>query len=117
MASLLHEDITTFDSGRRYALWHDRALLRFLVEQADRARCVGALHLALRPDRHLVMATFGPSGPERCSGLPTKRYDAATRAAELGADFRLIESSLAIHRTPWRGSQQFLYGRFMRQAA
>ena len=114
--SLLHEDITTFDPGRRYALWHDRAVFHFLVEQADRGRYVGALHRALRPDGHLVMATFGPSGPERCSGLPTMRYDAATLAVELGPAFRLVESSLAIHRTPWSASQQFLYCRFVRQA-
>ncbi len=73
--SLLHEDITAFEPGSRYALWHDRAVFHFLVEGGDRDRYVGALHRALRPGGHLVMATFGPSGPERCSGLPTRRYD------------------------------------------
>ena len=113
--SLLHEDITTFAPGRRYALWHDRAVFHFLVEQADRGRYVRALHQALRPDGHVVIATFGPSGPERCSGLPTMRYDAATLAAELGAEFKLVESSLIAHRTPWSASQQFLYCRFVQQ--
>jgi SAM-dependent methyltransferase len=114
--SLLHEDITAFEPGRRYALWHDRAVFHFLIAKGDRARYVGALHRALRPGDHLVMATFGPSGPERCSGLPTMRYDEAALAAELGSEFTLLESTLAIHRTPWGASQQFLYGRFVRQS-
>jgi SAM-dependent methyltransferase len=111
--ALLHQDVTAFEPERRYALWHDRAMFHFLVERADRERYLDALRRALRPDGHLVIATFGPSGPERCSGLPTVRYDEAALAAELGADFKLIESSLSIHRTPWNAPHQFLYCRFV----
>jgi hypothetical protein len=66
------------------------------------------------PQAPLVIATFGPSGPERCSGLPTMRYDESALAAELGSGFRLIESSLSVHRTPWNAAQQFLHCRFAR---
>jgi hypothetical protein len=64
----------------------------------------------------VIIATFGPSGPERCSGLAIRRYDANALAVELGSDFRLIDSSLAVHRTPWGVEQPFLYCRFDRQA-
>lgn len=110
--TLFHRDVTAFEPQRRYTLWHDRAVFHFLVERADRERYVRALGHALCAEGHLVMATFGPAGPERCSGLPTLRYDAAALAAELGPDFKLIESSLSIHRTPWDAPQQFLYCRF-----
>lgn len=113
---LLHEDVRTFEPSTRFALWHDRAAFHFLVEQADRKRYIDALHRALRPDGHLVMATFGPSGPDRCSGLPTMRYDEATLAAELGSDFGLAEVSLSVHQTPSNAPQQFLYCRFVRRA-
>ncbi|MGH8220055.1 MAG: class I SAM-dependent methyltransferase [Steroidobacteraceae bacterium] len=112
---LLHRDVTVFESERRFALWHDRAVFHFLIERAERERYLEALHRALRPLGHLVIATFGPSGPERCSGLPTMRYDEAALAAELGSDFKLIECSRLIHRTPWNAPQQFLYCRFVRQ--
>ena len=69
--TLLHHDVTAFEPEKRYALWHDRAAFHFLVERADRELYLDALRRALRPDGHLVIATFGPSGPERCSGLPT----------------------------------------------
>lgn len=114
--TLLQRDVTAFEPTRRFALWHDRAVFHFLVEGADRKRYVDVLCRALRPDGHLVIATFGPSGPERCSGLPTMRYDEAALAAELRSDFKLVESSLSLHRTPWNAAQQFLYCRFVRQA-
>jgi SAM-dependent methyltransferase len=114
--TLLDRDVTAFEAQRRYALWHDRAVFHFLVERADRQRYLQALRRALRANGHLVIATFGPSGPERCSGLPTQRYDARALAAELDPDFKLMESSLTVHVTPWNAPQQFLYCRFARQA-
>lgn len=93
--------MTAFEPQRRYTLWHDRAVFHFLVERSDREHYRDALRRALHPEGHLVIATFGPSGPERCSGLPTMRYGEETFAAELGPEFRLMESSLRVHQTPW----------------
>lgn len=113
--TLLHHDVTAFQAAREYALWHDRAVFHFLTRREDRERYVAALRHGVRPGGHAVMATFGPAGPERCSGLPTVRYDAPALAAELGVDFALAESFLAVHRTPWNAEQQFLYCRFDRK--
>jgi SAM-dependent methyltransferase len=113
--TLLHRDVTTFRPQRQYALWHDRAVFHFLTQRDDRERYIAALFHGVRPNGHVLMATFGPSGPDRCSGLATVRYDAATLAAELGADFALVESFLTVHRTPWNAEQQFLYCRFNRR--
>ena len=115
--SFLRQDVTAFSPPRRYALWHDRAVFHFLVQREDRERYVDVLRRALLPRGHVVIATFGPSGPERCSGLPTLRFDANALAGELGDDFKLVDSSLAVHRTPSGMQQQFLYCRFDRQAA
>jgi SAM-dependent methyltransferase len=113
--SLVHADVRTFRPQKRYTLWHDRAVFHFLTESADRQRYVETLQHSLHPGGHLIIATFGPRGPERCSGLPTMRYDAPALASELGHDFQLMESSLAIHQTPWNTAQQFLYCRFHRR--
>lgn len=114
--AFVHQDVTAFRPGMQYALWHDRAVFHFLIGHEDRERYVNALRQAVRPGGHVLMATFGPSGPQRCSGLPTMRYEAAALAAELGGEFKLVESSLVIHRTPSHGQQQFLYCRFNRLA-
>lgn len=112
--SLLQQDITAFQPARRYSLWHDRAVFHFLTEPEDRRRYLDALRAGLLRQGHLILATFGPSGPQRCSGLPVVRYDAGALAAELGSGFRLVDSFLAAHRTPWNAEQEFLYARFSR---
>lgn len=113
--TLLHQDVTAFQPARQYALWHDRAVFHFLTQREDRQRYTHALRHGIRPGGHVVIATFGPAGPQRCSGLPTLRYDAGALSAELGADFALVESFLVVHRTPWNANQQFLYCRFTRK--
>ena len=112
--ALVQSDVTEFHPARRYRLWHDRAVFHFLVHEDDRARYRNALSGALQPRGHVILATFGPEGPERCSGLPVVRYDAHQLAGALGSAFVLIESSLEVHRTPSGASQQFLYCRFQR---
>jgi SAM-dependent methyltransferase len=112
--SLLQADVTAFQPTRKYALWHDRAVFHFLVAAEDRRRYVDTLRDAVRPGGHVIIATFGPLGPQRCSGLPVERYDAAGLTAELGEEFRLVEASLSVHHTPAGAEQQFLYGRFIR---
>ena len=112
--SFLQQDITQFRPTRRYSLWHDRAVFHFLIAAEDRRRYLEAVRAGLRPHGHLILATFGPAGPERCSGLPVMRYDARSLAAELGSEFQPVDSFLAVHRTPWNAEQQFLYSRFRR---
>ena len=112
--SLIQADVTTFAPSRRYALWHDRAVFHFLTAPEDRARYLSVLDSALTPRGHLILAAFGPEGPERCSGLPVTRYSALSLSAALGAAWSLQESSLEEHRTPAGATQQFIYALFRR---
>jgi hypothetical protein len=65
----------------------------------------------------VIISAFGPAGPAQCSGLPIVRYEAGALAAQLGTGFGLLDSSLAIHRTPAGAQQQFIYCRFERRAS
>ena len=67
-------DVTTWKPGRRYDVWHDRAAFHFLTEEVDRAAYVARLDAALSDAGHAIIATFALDGPERCSGLPVRRY-------------------------------------------
>jgi SAM-dependent methyltransferase len=69
-----------------YDIWHDRAAFHFLTEAADRLAYVERLRSALRPGGHVIIGTFAPDGPEKCSGLPVMRHDARSLATELGPD-------------------------------
>jgi SAM-dependent methyltransferase len=92
-----------------FDLWHDRAVFHFLTEAGQRRAYVEQVKRALKPGSSLIVSTFGPSGPERCSGLATMRYDAAALGTEFGERFSLAENSLELHETPSGAEQQFLY--------
>ncbi len=103
-------DITRVDLPEHfYSFWHDRAVFHFLLEETARRRYVDAVRHALKPGGHIVVATFGPAGPERCSGLEVIRYSADELHTEFGAPFRKISSSTEIHHTPWGSEQEFVY--------
>ena len=74
-------DVTTFRAPRRYAVWHDRAVLHFLLGNREREQDVAVLRSALASRGHVILATFGPAGPTRCSGLPVQRYSTETLSA------------------------------------
>jgi SAM-dependent methyltransferase len=95
-------------------VWHDRAVFHFLTEEADRRAYLGSARAALRVGGHLVIAAFGPDGPERCSGLPVERYDAEKLAGLLGPEFELVRSFQRQHVTPAGSAQEFTYATFRR---
>jgi trans-aconitate methyltransferase len=107
-------DITQWQPPQTYALWHDRAVFHFLTEAADRAVYKRALLAGTQAGSHVVIASFAPDGPERCSGLPVRRYSPQSLQAELGADFRLENSRQDEHRTPGGNIQRFQFSRFIR---
>lgn len=111
----LHDDARTVAlAAESLDVWHDRAVFHFLTEAEDRAAYVRRAVHAVRPGGHLVIATFAPDGPERCSGLPVVRYDAAALAQAFGAAFRLEDQAADAHATPGGTVQSFLYCRFAR---
>jgi len=110
----IQADVRHFEPSRTWELWHDRAVFHFLTLGEDRAAYLGTLDRALARGGQLVLATFGPEGPTRCSGLDVRRYSVDMLADELGPAFRLADSRLEAHTTPAGESQQFLHARFER---
>jgi SAM-dependent methyltransferase len=107
-------DILSWTPPRRFALWHDRAVFHFLTGARDRAVYRSALEKALGPGGHLILATFAPDGPERCSGLDVHRWSPEGLAAELGPGFAPVESTNEAHVTPGGATQHFIWCRFRR---
>lgn len=107
-------DVRSFPLPHAFDVWHDRAVFHFLTEPADRIGYRGTLGRAVPAGGQAVLATFGPRGPEHCSGLPVVRYDAASLSAELGEIWELVEDGEETHCTPSGVDQQFVYGRFRR---
>ena len=103
-------DITRVEfEASQFDVWHDRAVFHFLTEPSQRAVYVRQVARAVKPGGHVILGTFGPEGPTRCSGLDVVRYDAESLHDEFGRRFRLLESSKQLHETPSGTVQQFLY--------
>lgn len=92
-----------------FDLWHDRAVLHFLVDPHDAKRYVEQAQHALRPGGHAVIGGFAPDGPERCSGLAVARRSGAEIIALFGNSFTLIDQRHERHRTPGGTEQSFLW--------
>ncbi len=107
-------DVTEWQPEQSYEVWHDRAVFHFLTEPQDRAAYVERVLKAVRPGGHVIIGTFAPDGPERCSGLPVVRYDSDSLGALLGPSFKLVESRRQDHETPWGAVQKFQFSRFRR---
>jgi SAM-dependent methyltransferase len=92
-----------------YDFWHDRAVFHFLRDPAARERYVASVRRSVKPGGHVVVATFGPHGPEKCSGLEVMRYSPEELHAEFGSDFARLASATERHLTPWGTEQEFIY--------
>lgn len=106
----LEGDITRLELPKhRFDIWHDRAVFHFLTDSLDRQAYVERVIYAVRPGGHIIIATFAEDGPERCSGLPVRRYRPEALHAEFGDAFLLISHEKESHHTPLGTVQQFVY--------
>jgi hypothetical protein len=85
-------DVATW-SRSGHALWHDRAVLHFLTEAADRDGYRRALGAGTAPGSVAILSAFAPDGPTMCSGLPVRRYGQAEFEAFLGPASRRSRAS------------------------
>ena len=92
-----------------FDVWHDRAVLHFLTDPAQRAAYVAQATRCVRPGGALVVATFAADGPQQCSQLDVTRYSAADLAALFDAGFEAVASEREIHSTPSGAQQAFQY--------
>lgn len=113
--SWIAADILEWVPQRRWDVWHDRAVFHFLTETAEQNTYIEAMKRGTKPGSTIIMATFAPSGPERCSGLPVQRYSPATLARRLGTAFALYDEAAETHHTPFGTTQDFIYAAFRRR--
>jgi rhodanese-related sulfurtransferase len=113
---LVAADVLTWRPMRTYGLWHDRALLHFMIDPDDRRRYIATLTAAVSPTGAVIIGAFAPDGPEHCSGLPVLRYSAAQLASLLGDAFTIQAERSEEHITPGGATQRFQWAAFTRVA-
>src|SRR6516165_6910034 len=67
-------DITCVElPSSAYDVWHDRAVFHFLTEKEQRAAYARQVARVVKPGGYVLVSTFGPEGPTKCSGLEVVR--------------------------------------------
>jgi 2-polyprenyl-3-methyl-5-hydroxy-6-metoxy-1,4-benzoquinol methylase len=79
-----------------YDVWHDRAVFHFLTTIDERTAYVRQVAHAVKPGGHVIVSTFGPEGPTKCSGLDVVRYDAESLHKEFGVRAQPIKAPAAL---------------------
>lgn len=118
LATWIEADITRAEPpAAAYDVWHDRAVFHFLTRAEDRAGYAHHAARAVRPGGIVIIATYAPHGPTKCSGIDVMRYDGQGLAAALGAPFHLEHSFEDVHRTPTGNELPFTYAVLRRLSA
>ena len=81
----LKDDIPSID------VWIDRAVLHFLLEEADIQGYFNNLKDNLRSGGFVLFAEFSITGVNRCAGLPLHQYSTNELSNRLGEEFKLVE--------------------------
>jgi len=92
-----------------YDVWHDRAVFHFLMNAEDRQKYVETVRHSVKQGCHVIVATFAPDGPQKCSGLEVVRYSEDSLHNEFGDDFEVVDSTRETHHTPFGTDQKFVY--------
>lgn len=108
-------DITEFAPSQMYDVWHDRATFHFLTSTPEINKYLDCARKTVR--KYLTIGTFSETGPDKCSGLPTKKYKEAGLQKELSDGFEKIKCITEDHITPFNTTQNFLFCSFKRQNA
>jgi trans-aconitate methyltransferase len=108
-------DVLDYAPHDRFDAWHDRAAFHFLVTDDHVQQYAGLVTKAIRPGGCLVIGTFSPNGPKKCSGLDIRQYDQAKLEKIFQGAFALQEVRYETHITPAGQPQDFIFCRFQRE--
>jgi hypothetical protein len=83
-------------------------VFHFLTDSSDQQAYVEIATRSVKSGGFLIIATFSPDGPARCSGLPVQRYEAGSLTQKF-SKFTLVDTRLEDHKTPGAAIQSFAY--------
>jgi SAM-dependent methyltransferase len=102
-------DVSAVPEVGRFDVWHDRAAFHFLLDDGSRRGYVRLAERTVPVGGTAIIATFDEDGPERCSGMPVRRYDPVSLELECAGSFRLMSATRYEHHTPAGVPQRFQY--------
>ncbi len=102
-------DVLTWEPGRTFDLWHDRAVLHFLTDDQDRAAYAQRAAASVPSGGWATIGGFAPDGPTQCSGLPVRGASSDDLAELLAPHFVPVHAAAITHTTPGGNDQAFAW--------
>ena len=97
------------------ALWHDRAVLHFLLKESQQQTYFATLKKVVQKGGYVIISAFSLEGARKCSGLDVVNYDQNMLSERLGNDFELIETFDYIYHMPSGNTRPFIYTLFQKK--
>ena len=97
------------------ALWHDRAVLHFMVEENQQKTYFATLKKVVQKSGYVIISAFSKEGAKKCSGLDVVNYDQNMLSERLGDDFELIVTFDYIYHMPSGNTRPFIYTLFQKK--
>ena len=112
----LCQDIATAlpDSIPPIDIWFDRAVLHFLVDDADIAGYFNNIKSSVKLGGHVILAEFSKTGALKCAGLNIHQYSLEEYSANLGSSFQLLNHLETNFINPRGDPRPYIYGLFKR---
>jgi trans-aconitate methyltransferase len=106
-------DILDFHPTVKYDLWHDRAAFHFQTNPEHINQYLAIVKEAV--DGMVIIGTFSPDGPTKCSGLEIKQYDENSMKVKFEQNqFKNVECKRDDHITPAGIVQNFVFCSFLK---
>jgi 2-polyprenyl-3-methyl-5-hydroxy-6-metoxy-1,4-benzoquinol methylase len=113
--SYLHGDLTNELQLDDYDIWHDRAVLHFLLEEEQKKAYVKNLESCITSGGYAIIETFATDGAQMCCGLQLCTYDESKLRSLLGEGWKLVHSLRHIHINPFGGERPYVSVIFQRK--
>ena len=98
-----------------YDIWHDRAVLHFLLEEEECNSYVSNLESCIPVGGFAVIETFSIDGAQMCCGLNLRRYSEDMLVELLGDNWQLLRSINHVYTNPSGGDRPYISTVFQRK--
>ena len=113
----LHHDISKPlpDDIPEVDIWIDRAVLHFLLDEADIQGYFDNLHSSLREGGYALLAEFSTTGAPTCAGLELHRYSIEEMTRRMGEAFELVEYEDYTYINPFGDPRPYIYALYRKK--
>ena len=108
-------DVVSFTSQKKFKLWHDRAAFHFLTTDVEVQQYVQTIKDSVAPGGFVILGTFSENGPDKCSGLPIRKYSIGQMQKLFSEGFISMSCKNVDHETPSGKRQNFTFCTFKKE--